>query len=484
MYKAFKRFNPIRSVTRKDSGSVIICFAATGEIKRLRNFRRTKIGNHRVQIKWLGHNYTENMSNRVADTLLNPPDQDSPLNILNALNDDCLFQIFEANALEMSDLAAIGSVCERFNRIIKRIYQRKYSTTTNDDRRFGMLFQYYDHFHCFGSTITALNLTRLHHQPVALGMVAEHCKNLVSFTCDVRDKSTFSDLRKLSARLKELHLYFHLDRVASRDLDRILGEHSSLELLDLHSNNAPVRLPTVMLPHLIDFQMCRIILTSVGDFFLKNKHLKKLKIHDALISFKDSDESFIGLSNLQEFSCIFYEELFELRRKYRREFNGRGHAHGILQKLINCNAPLEKLVVKNPLRMDLALFEICIIRNIKYLDVTLDFGNAGNLVRLRNIFERLDNLKVVRIESEDLTIGNMLEALRASNEKLTMARFQIFISESKILGHGLKNRKNDDNLIALAEFADSRNMEIDVVFKDGESGEKVSLSNEFTYIVL
>lgn len=460
-------------MTRDSNGSIRINFLAAEEMKRLRNFRRMKIGNHRVQIKWLGHNYRENISNQVADMLFNPPDQDSPLNILNALNDHCLFKIFEENALEMSDLGAIGRVCKRFYRIAQRIYSRKYRNATNDDRRFGMLCRFYDHFYCFGSTITSLNLTRLHHQPAVLGMLAEHCPNLVSLTCDVREKSTYSDLHKLSAYLKELHLYFHLQRVAACDLDQILGENSSLELLDLHSNNAPVHLPTVILPHLVDLQMCRVILSAAGDFFEKNKRLKKLTLDDASIEFEDSEKSFGHLSNLQEFSCIFYVELFPLRRKYGREFNEPEHVRPILESLIKCNAPLEKVVVKNPLRMDLVT--LCIIkdiRNVKYLDITLDFAHND----VFDIFENLHNLNEVRIEGEDLTIRNIFSGLLVSTEKLKKAWFKIIRrwDDFPITGG------NDNSLIALAELAEQRNMEIDVVVKAKYGGIMVS---PFTFVI-
>lgn len=46
--------------------------------------------------------------------------------ILNALNDDCLRAIFESKNLQMEDLCSLGSVCTRFNDIVKPVFASKY----------------------------------------------------------------------------------------------------------------------------------------------------------------------------------------------------------------------------------------------------------------------------------------------------------------------------------------------------------------------
>lgn len=314
----FKQYSSIESVTRTDKDDVEIVFDEVGDLNRLANISRMKIGSHRVQIKLLHLDYKKRwfFKVHVAETLPNPPDQDSPLHILNALNDDCLFQIFESDELGLTDLGAIGSVCKRFNRITNRIFQRKYNSTTGDNCDLYMLCHLYDHFHCFASTITSIDLSGLDHldrQPVAFGMIVEHCKHVVSLTCDVVDRSGFTDLRQLSAYLKELHVNFHMVRVTSRDLDLILGENSSLEILELFSSKViPVHLPTVILPQLIDLRLAHIRgVFSVGDFFKKHNHLKKLAINDAFFDFKVSDEPFVDLTNLEEFSYTWSKNIMK-----------------------------------------------------------------------------------------------------------------------------------------------------------------------------
>lgn len=53
-----------------------------------------------------------------------PPEQDSPKNILNVLNDDCIREILKK--LHISTLIKVVDVCTRFNRIAKEAFLTKY----------------------------------------------------------------------------------------------------------------------------------------------------------------------------------------------------------------------------------------------------------------------------------------------------------------------------------------------------------------------
>lgn len=59
------------------------------------------------------------------DPLLEAPETDSPNNILNALNDDCLRNIFERFET-LSMLCSISNVCVRFSEIAKQVFKSKY----------------------------------------------------------------------------------------------------------------------------------------------------------------------------------------------------------------------------------------------------------------------------------------------------------------------------------------------------------------------
>lgn len=54
LYKIFRKFGTIRSISRVDAKSVKICFMSTESMDKLKNIRRMSIGKHRIQIRWLG----------------------------------------------------------------------------------------------------------------------------------------------------------------------------------------------------------------------------------------------------------------------------------------------------------------------------------------------------------------------------------------------------------------------------------------------
>lgn len=65
-----------------------------------------------------------------------PPEQDSESNILNALNDDCLQEIFKL--LKVTDLTNVAGVCKRFNEQAKITFDFKH-------KRLNMNQFYYDY---------------------------------------------------------------------------------------------------------------------------------------------------------------------------------------------------------------------------------------------------------------------------------------------------------------------------------------------------
>lgn len=59
--------------------------------------------------------------------LVKPPEQDSPNQILNALNDDCLCEVFRF--LPLIDLNNAAEVCVRFNALAKEVFSSKFKNT-------------------------------------------------------------------------------------------------------------------------------------------------------------------------------------------------------------------------------------------------------------------------------------------------------------------------------------------------------------------
>lgn len=90
--------------------------------------QRIKIENHEIIVKPCKRAYfPAKISQKVQVDdilLLQPPDQESPTNILNILNDDCLYEIFKR--IHPSKYLIIADVCVKFNQVITEILAKKH----------------------------------------------------------------------------------------------------------------------------------------------------------------------------------------------------------------------------------------------------------------------------------------------------------------------------------------------------------------------
>lgn len=127
---------------------------------------------------------------KINDLLLDPPDQTSAKNILNALNDNCLRKIFEK--LNLLDISSVAVVCLRFNKIAKEFSASKY----RDEKLNCNLFRsnYYtlaaieECFRKFGSLFTSIS-TKYSDEDytsvILLGMIVEYCKNIKEIEIEI-----------------------------------------------------------------------------------------------------------------------------------------------------------------------------------------------------------------------------------------------------------------------------------------------------------
>lgn len=80
-----------------------------------------------------------------------PAEPDSPLNILNMMNDDCLKEIFER--LPLRDLCSMADTCETFRRIAKEIFVVQFAKL-KDEVKWLKFWQVESLFRNFGNQIT------------------------------------------------------------------------------------------------------------------------------------------------------------------------------------------------------------------------------------------------------------------------------------------------------------------------------------------
>lgn len=175
-----------------------------------------------------GKEYTEDVfdfTKKLYDTLLQPPDEESPKNIYNALNDDCLREVFKK--LHLLDLSSVADVCVRFNGIAKEIFRSKSKdemfNLKNLNRRVDMrvrsvkptLPQIDDFLRNFGSSITSIK-EYSKYSDIIMPLVNKYCVKLeeIKMYGHTNDQ-TLIELISLFARLKKLKVFCGSSNVGS-----------------------------------------------------------------------------------------------------------------------------------------------------------------------------------------------------------------------------------------------------------------------------
>lgn len=155
------------------------------------------------------------------DPLLQPSEPDSPTNILNALIDDCLFEIFKK--LHFSTLNSVANVCIRFNCIAKEAFLTKYRSKQinlldlelNRQPTISTIEEFLSNF---GASISSLSTIKIglrsdeiakKNADTQLKLINKYCKKLdkleFNFHWNVTDK-TLHEVRGLFNRLKKLRI--------------------------------------------------------------------------------------------------------------------------------------------------------------------------------------------------------------------------------------------------------------------------------------
>lgn len=155
--------------------------------------------------------------NHVHDLLMVAPAEDSPQNILYALNDDCLLAIF--NELGTRDLYIAANTCQQFNGIAERAFKSKYTRqdfSPMDDlcTIWSKLSLYHVELfvRAFGTGVRTVNVAASSgsnlNKEIVLRMCVEHCP--IIETLNLRgvhlNACIEKDIRCLLPRLKILTL--------------------------------------------------------------------------------------------------------------------------------------------------------------------------------------------------------------------------------------------------------------------------------------
>lgn len=388
----------------------------------------------------------------VDDILLQPPDENSPRNILNILCDDCLNEIFKK--LHPSNYGSVADVCVRFNQILKEMLTRKHKnnmlhisdlksfTLSQADyylRHFGSLFYQAD---MDGRKVKSFNSINKSH--TILRMVSEHCRNLRHFRIInfSMGKKTMNEIHPLFTRLEKLSVKLKTD----------LKEKSFI-------SGTVVNLPPINCPKLVAFEWDsdqffppNCCIPALSTFLYHNKQLESFLFYgDAGIGEPDSrchlpmNISLFGRFKNLKFLSI--KNLGEFVPKIIKRMEHLLIVTPLMHSLSLNNVPIEYLELGNGLVNDDAIEYISQIKTIR----RFAFVN-GNSAPSHDIIESyiirlessLPNLEVLLFQTNtrtDIVFTDqnihIIEQLKKGNRKLRLP-IQEFKSNKNTFTHKYK----------------------------------------------
>lgn len=248
----------------------------------------------------LSEDYKKSLSlsemNVKSSTDQDVPDINSPDNIINALNDDCLRLIFE-EINRLSDFNPITKVCKRFERIAHETFHLKirrrivrFSRKTFGDKF--TLQQIEEFLHDFGSSIEELVLDEHYLRCINITdvsntffkMIYKYCKNLdnlilIHITGLTYD--TLAEIRPLLSKLKYLKIYLFKESHFGPFMEFISACTQLKALVIGGYNKFGFVLPALNFSNLTDFTLYGIDM-EINEFLRKNPQIENLEIYYSL----------------------------------------------------------------------------------------------------------------------------------------------------------------------------------------------------------
>lgn len=401
-----------------------------------------------------------------------PPDADSPHNILNTLDDDCLKELFKH--LKLRDLCAVADVCTRFKSNAEYIFSRKYSDLIldNDDDIYRMLILvrnelYFDHlgeiplikniFRLFGPYIKSIDFPTRHSEnilrPMAMYCSIERCsiEKLDFSRFNIRRANFFQGLQSIFSRLKILNINLYEDKYqplranlldACRKLnDLIIYDQTTLN--DGHFSvvlQANPNLKKLQFHFTMKNNITSNIFRSIGTHALE---LETLELNGEVKNINKEDIASLGsLKKLKQLT------IDGSRSEYI-------FAYILFNALANGDVPVEKLTVKSFELDEITANSLSRLTQIKKLNINAHILNVDNFVHVIGHMNDIESLICVCFNSnlpkKVLTANNLsiddivkITSMATKLEYLECTLREGLIDEKKFnaIVQAIKARKN------------------------------------------
>lgn len=450
MYATFRRFGQIHNICKYTPRKFKIDFATITD---------TRLNSDSHEITVDGTNFTlcctecrirldeydaETLQERLTrinkylnEKLIPAPAQDSPHNIINALNDDCLLHILAE--LDANDLTNVAKTCRRLNGIAEEMFKSKFSrhgrslwTSLRENRLEWSLFEIESCIQTFGHEIRSLEIDYFcEPKPELLfRMCVEYCPKIecIDLICPKWNAGLSNELRRLLPRLKQLRLDMLLDEPWAPN-DLFVGDWQ-LEVLELRVNIDWTAI-TIQLPKLTQLLLRdsdELTEEIINQCILGNPQLCKLALNQFSINASILNRFPTYLPNLQELAfngCVgdLYVQptlpdwhRFQTLKSLHLGWNDDFSAEIILAALIAGEVALENLALR-VIDDNLLTEYITALNHLKTL--RFDDGDVAALDIYR--FARdMSELSVIVLNHWQISIEWIKEFLRRFAQPLTL----------------------------------------------------------------
>lgn len=335
MYEYFKQFGEIKSTLHfgryGKENYVLVEFACKEVAAQMAMRRGFIINGQKFKVESVEKSDTLIYDlNLESAEMSKPPSKDSPKNILNVLNDDCIGLIFEKIS-NIRDFHSISKVCVRFAQIAGKIFPSKIKRRCVDFREYRtfnyedlQMIQIENFLRDFGSSIESLEISECYIQEAEgksntlLKIIHEYCKNLRKLDLHISgvDNQTVSEIQPLLSKLEYLYLGFVCgsDFGPFNDFISACTQLNTLILTGCQSSDE-FSMPNLNFPNLRNFQINSANI-AIDSFLECNPQIETITVkHPSNVrSFFNHD-----MPNIQELSllnpnvCITQEQSSHLR---------------------------------------------------------------------------------------------------------------------------------------------------------------------------
>lgn len=412
-----------------------------------------------------------------VDRLLGTPHpEDSPLNINNALNDDCLYEVFK-KCNDLYSLMSLSRVCERFQMIAQRVFAARLRRANEKiiDHLYNKPLCYIEEFlESFGALIGTVDLTRRRFRCASMdtiySIMSTHCINMHTLQCRIDDQRTI-ETAQLLPTVKRLHIIFTDDNDGRKNLERFFPHDSQLKSLtlefDRYYGSAIVRLPEQKLPKLTVLKLVRaeLELSSIGfNFFTRNRGVVDLMLDDVNVYFGFIIPKMASLQRLTlrtrhtQYRHESWNFLQRMRRLDTLELHLENDTASILpmvEMIAVHEIPLTRLLIREANEYVPKLIPtICKIKTLKYF----------NMVQIHTIedvtsFKQCASLQEFSIYAERNFTSAVFELLQCGGKYITKIHVKYGISNKiepfvdrvlwKQIDHALREKPMDFKIVLL-----------------------------------